>query len=72
MSSSYIWDLRQRSARHQYGFARYMLLKPILIDARTGTLDPNWRRGLSTAMSVARRRRALKTAITLLYIVFRQ
>lgn len=50
MSSSYIWELRQQSARHQYGFARYMLLKPILMDARTGTLDPNWRQGLSTDM----------------------
>ena len=51
MTSSYIWELRQQRARHQYGFARYMLLKPILMDARTGTLDPNWRQGLSTALS---------------------
>jgi len=50
MSSSFIWDLRQQRARHQYGFARYVLLKPILMDARTGTLDPNWRQGLSTAL----------------------
>ena len=50
MTSSYIWDLKQQRARHQYGFARYMLLKPILMDARTGTLDPNWRQGLSTAL----------------------
>jgi hypothetical protein len=50
MSSSYNWELRQQSARHQYGFARYMLLKPILMKARTGMLNPNWRQGLSTAM----------------------
>jgi hypothetical protein len=50
MTSSYIWDLKQQRARHQYGFARYMLLKPILMDARAGTLDPSWRQRLSTAM----------------------
>jgi hypothetical protein len=27
-----------------------MLLRPILVDARTGTLDPNWRQGLSAGM----------------------
>ncbi|MCV7047357.1 hypothetical protein H7J08_22240 [Mycobacterium frederiksbergense] len=27
-----------------------MLLKPILMDARTGTLDPNWRQGISAAL----------------------
>ena len=50
MSSSYIWELRQQSARHQYAFARYMLLKPILMKARTGMLNPKWRQDLSTTM----------------------
>jgi hypothetical protein len=50
MTSSYIWHLKQQRARNQYGLARYMLLKPILMDARTGTLDPNWRQDLSTDM----------------------
>lgn len=48
--SSYIWELQQQGARHQYGWARYVLLKPILMDARIGTLDPNWRHGLSPAI----------------------
>jgi hypothetical protein len=30
-----------------YGFARYMLLRPILMDARSGSLDPNWREHLT-------------------------
>jgi len=50
MTDSYIWEHRQRRARHQYGFARYTLFKPILIDARMGTLNPNWRQGLSADM----------------------
>lgn len=48
--SSYVWELQQQGARHQYGWARYVLLKPILMDARTGKLDPNWRHGLSPAI----------------------
>ena len=53
MTSSYIWEHRQQRARHQYVYARYILFKPILMDARTGTLDPNWRQGLSAAPIVA-------------------
>lgn len=48
--SSYVWELQQQGARHQYGWARYVLLKPILMDARTGNLDPNWRHSLSPAI----------------------
>lgn len=48
--SSYIWELQQQGARHQYGWARYVLLKPILMDARIGTLNTNWRHGLSPAI----------------------
>ena len=48
--SSYIWELQQQDARHQYGWARYVLLKPKLIDARTGNLDPRWRHSLSLAL----------------------
>ena len=47
MSSSYLWETHQQSARMQYGFARYMLLRPILMDARRGSLDPNWREHLT-------------------------
>lgn len=48
--SSYIWELQQQDARHQYGWARYVLLKPKLMDARTGDLDPHWRHSLSPAL----------------------
>src|SRR6476620_7617243 len=47
MSSSYVWETHQQSARMWYGFARYMLLRPILMDARSGSLDPNWREHLT-------------------------
>ena len=47
MSSSYVWETHQQSARMRYGFARYMLLRPILMDARSGSLDPNWREHLT-------------------------
>ena len=47
MSSSYLWETHQQNARMQYGFARYMLLRPILMDARSGSLDPNWREHLT-------------------------
>ena len=46
MSSSYVWETHQQSARMWYGFARYMLLRPILMDARSGSLDPT---GASTS-----------------------
>jgi hypothetical protein len=47
MSSSYVWETHQQSARMWYGFARYMLLRPILMGARSGSLDPNWREHLT-------------------------
>lgn len=50
ITSSYIWKDRQQRARRQCGYARYILLKPILVDARMGTLDPNWCQGLSTTL----------------------
>jgi hypothetical protein len=43
MSSSYVWEIHQQSARMWYGFARFMLLRPILMDARSGSLNPQWR-----------------------------
>ncbi len=43
MSSSYVWEINQQCARMWYGFARYMLLRPILMDARSGSLNPQWR-----------------------------
>ena len=47
MSSSYVWEIHQQSARMWYGFARYMLLRSILMDARSGSLNPAWREHLS-------------------------
>lgn len=47
MSSSYVWEIHQQSARMWYGFARYVLLRPILMDAGSGSLNPAWREHLS-------------------------
>jgi hypothetical protein len=47
MSSSYVWEIHQQSARMWYGFARYMLQRPILMDARSRSLNPAWREHLS-------------------------
>ncbi|MDT5052659.1 MAG: hypothetical protein QOF66_1025 [Mycobacterium sp.] len=47
MSSSYVWEIDQQSARMWYGFARHMLLRPILMNARSGSLNPAWRQHLT-------------------------
>jgi hypothetical protein len=43
VSGADLWEIQQHTAALMYESARYRLLQPILMHARTGALDRNWR-----------------------------